>query len=175
MPALYLLRHGDADAGTPDQGDLGRILNARGNNEAALIGRYLAEKSAHPVRHLDLVLCSAAQRMQQTWALVAGYLTNPPKAQVEQDLYLCTASGLVKRVRSLPDDAENVLIIGHNPGLHEAAIYYADVSDGPIMRRLYSEFPSATLVAFQFSQAWSGISQHTGRLKLFVTPKDLTP
>ena len=65
------------------------------------------------------------------------------------------------------------MIIAHNPGLHEAAMYYADVSDGPIMRRLYSEFPSAALVAFQFNQAWPGVRGRTGQPKLFVTPKDL--
>ena len=169
MPTLYLLRHGDANAGTPEQGDLGRTLNARGSEEATLIGRYLAQIPGD----LDLVLCSAAQRTQQTWTLIAACLANPPQAQIERDLYLCSAAGLDKRIRELPEDAENVMIIAHNPGLHEAAMYYADVSDGPIMRRLYSEFPSAARVAFQFNQAWPGVRGRTGQPKLFVTPKDL--
>ncbi|MDP6874480.1 MAG: histidine phosphatase family protein [Alphaproteobacteria bacterium] len=170
MPTLYLLRHGNAGFGGPAQQDQDRSLNPAGERAAAQVGRYLAQLAVR----LDLVLCSAAQRTRQTWALVAAELDNPPAADFDEALYLCSSAALQQRVRALPPDAETVMIIGHNPGLHETALFYSGVANGDVIGQLLLDFPPAGLVALQFEQPWAALSQHGGQLKFVVTPRDLT-
>ncbi len=170
MPTLYLLRHGNAGFGGPAQQDRDRTLNPAGEHAAILVGRYLAQR---PVR-LDLALCSTAQRTRQTWALVAAELDDPPEAEFDEALYLCSGAALQQRLRELPVEAETVMIIGHNPGLHETALFYGGGGNGDVIGQLLLDFPPAGLVALQFDHPWAALSQHAGYLQFVVTPRDLT-
>ena len=66
MHRLILLRHGKAERSAPG-GDIARRLTDRGRNDAALMGRVLAERDLIP----DVALVSAAARTQETWAAVS--------------------------------------------------------------------------------------------------------
>ncbi|MBT3370965.1 MAG: histidine phosphatase family protein [Rhodospirillaceae bacterium] len=169
MPTLYLLRHGNAGFGGPGQQDQDRALNPAGRQAAALVGRYLAQMPAR----LDLVLCSTAERTRQTWALVAAELDNPPQAEFDEALYLCSGAALQQRVRGLPQAADSVMIIGHNPGLYDTALFYSGGGDSDVIGQSLLDFPPAALVALQFDHPWAAASQQAGHLDFVVTPRDL--
>ena len=88
---LILLRHAKSEKAEPGMSDHPRRLNARGKNDAAVIGAYM-------VRHAfaaDLVLVSTAERTRQTWERVAAALPKPPRVVYEERLY--NAGGLALR------------------------------------------------------------------------------
>jgi len=170
VPTLYLLRHGNAGFGGPGQQDRERALNPAGRQAATLVGRYLARLPAR----LDLVLCSAAERTRQTWALVAAELDNPPEAEFDEALYLCSGAALRQRVGGLPETAESVMIIGHNPGLHETALFYSGAGGGDVIGQLLLDFPPAGLVGLEFDQPWAAAAQQAAHLRFVVSPKELT-
>lgn len=170
MPTLYLLRHGNAGFGGPGQQDQERTLDPAGRQAATLMGRYLAQLPAR----LDLVLCSAAQRTRQTWALAAAALDNPPEAEFDDALYLCPGAALQQRIRELPQAADAVMIVGHNPGLHETALFYSGAGEDDVIGGLLLDFPPAGLVALKFDQSWAALSAHAGQLEFVVTPRDLS-
>lgn len=111
---LVLLRHGKSDWSV-DACDADRPLNKRGRRQAADTGRYLA-------RHLqvDLALVSTAKRAQQTWRMVCDEMPRAAPCRETSALYTHDGSDVLRVVRSLPDNARTVVLVGHNPALEEA-------------------------------------------------------
>ncbi|HEY2043282.1 MAG TPA: histidine phosphatase family protein [Jatrophihabitans sp.] len=112
MRLLVLLRH--AKAARPESmPDVSRPLSDAGRRNAPYAGRWLAEH----VGAIDLVLMSPAERVRQTWALVAPELPGSPAVQEEPALYLASLPAMLALLRDVPDDVSTVLVIGHNPDL----------------------------------------------------------
>jgi phosphohistidine phosphatase len=65
------------------------------------------------------------------------------------------------------------MLIGHNPGLHEAALFYCGGRGDVVLSQLQLEFPPAALAVLRFEQPWSGVAGQAGGLREFVTPRDL--
>ncbi len=165
---LILLRHAKSDrpAGV---GDLDRPLNPRGRRTAPLVGSYMAGEGLKP----DHVLVSPSRRTRETWEAVAESLGDLP-CEIAGDIYEAPVESLLAVIRSAPDEAGTLLVIGHNPGLQELATQL--VGDGPkdLCRRLAAEFPTATLAVIDLSiDAWAGIDAGAGRLERFVRPRDI--
>jgi phosphohistidine phosphatase len=115
---LTLMRHGDAQWKDPEVADFARPLNRRGNSEAEAIARRLSELQLIP----DLIITSPARRAAQTAETVARELTLLPRSlQYEEALYLAGADDILKLARGLGPRVSHLLIVGHNPGISEAA------------------------------------------------------
>jgi phosphohistidine phosphatase len=121
----------------------------------------------------DLVLCSTAARARETLDLVRPALAGDPEIGLEEELYLASAGQLLERLRAVPPATAGVLLVGHNPGLHELAALLPDVGTGPLARRLADGFPTAALAVYDVPVAWSGLGRRRARLVGFVAPKDL--
>lgn len=127
MNTLVLLRHGKSGY-PPGVGDHDRPLDARGEREAPVAGRLLAQSDAlrsnNPEQtsaRVDLALVSTAHRAQQTWALVAPELPDTGGVETLEALYLASAADLLNVLHELPDSPRSVLVVGHNDGLEELA------------------------------------------------------
>lgn len=169
MAALYILRHAEAQSATPG-GDHERPLSARGERAALVIGQYMRQEGLQP----GLVLCSSANRAQSTWALAAGRLDVRPDTEVDTDLYQATADDLLDRLHAVDGDVALVLLIGHNPVLHQLAVTLVREAEGDSLERLAADLPPAGLAGIGFgSYGWHAIGRHTGHLNLFVTPRAL--
>src|SRR5438445_13883742 len=121
MHMLHLLR--DAKSSSREEvEDHQRPLNRRGREAASRVGRHLSSA----VDALDLVLCSSALRTRQTLELVLAELAVRPPSAIEDELYEAGREELIDRLRHLTEGIANVLLIGHNPGLHELAVALAD-------------------------------------------------
>lgn len=110
---LVLLRHGKAEwsASTDEE----RPLTPRGARQAAEAGQWLGAHVA-----LDLAVVSVARRAQQTWDLAVPHLSEPPPRHDSEPLYTFDGHDVLDLVRSLPDTARSVVMVGHNPGFEEA-------------------------------------------------------
>jgi phosphohistidine phosphatase len=170
VKALYLLRHAKAAPhAAPADGDRERPLTERGQRAMRIIGAWATEHRLAP----ELVLCSAARRTRQTLDLLLPVLGRAPQILYEDDLYLAEPRELQERLHEVPATTASVLLIGHNPGIHDLAMLLADSSSGPLARRLADGFPTAAFAGFEMSGSWAGLGRERARLTAFVTPRDL--
>ncbi len=167
---LILLRHAKADkaeAGTRDQD---RRLNARGERDAAVIGAYISRHGLAP----DLSLSSPAKRTKQTWETVAQQLSGTPPARFDERLYNASAEAIRTVVREIESRASTLLVIGHNPGLHDFACRVLASGDVEARETLRESLPTAGLVVVSLAgSSWRDLHFEGGRLEHFVTPRSL--
>jgi phosphohistidine phosphatase len=169
MLSLMLLRHAKSRWDDPGLEDFDRPLAARGREAAVRMGAYMARQGLAP----DLILCSSAVRARQTLELVRPHLGDSA-TQFADALYLATPAALLQRLRKLGADAKAVLLIGHNPGLHNLAMSLAGSGEKKSLEALAGKFPTAALAVLTFkARDWSEIAADAGRLCDFMTPKRL--
>jgi phosphohistidine phosphatase len=160
---LVVVRHAKSSWSDPDLADQDRPLNARGRRAGTRVGEYLREAGVHP----DLVLCSAARRARQTLELLQ--LAKTTDVLIEDQLYGAGPHALLARLRSIPDHAASAMLIGHNPGVEELArMLVGDESMLP------AKFPTGAVADIRLAtQRWSEIEAGLGRLRAFITPREL--
>jgi phosphohistidine phosphatase len=170
MLTLYLFRHAKSDWQDPRLKDLDRPLAARGRKAAPRMGAYLVQAGIRPA----LVLSSTSVRTRETCALAFALWSAPPKIRFEAPLYLASPATILALVRKLPTTLPSVMLVGHNPGLHETALSLAGHGDAAALSRLSAKFPTAALAEIAFDAAkWDDVRPGTGRLIRFVTPRSL--
>lgn len=113
MRQLVLMRHAKAAPGE-DEVDFTRPLADRGRAEAPRIAHALVDAGAAP----DVALVSDARRCRETWELAKPDF---PKCDVRflKSLYLAPPEILM--AEAIATGAERVLVLAHNPGVHELA------------------------------------------------------
>lgn len=168
---LYLLRHAKSSWSDPALDDFDRPLNKRGRKAAVEMGKAMKRRGLVP----DLLLCSAARRAQDTWALVAPSLGEDLPVRVQRGLYLATPSRLLTALARVPATVERVLLLGHNPGLEQLALRLAgSESKSSALVTLQAKYPTGALAEFLFDTAdWSELGSASGRLIRFLRPCDL--
>jgi phosphohistidine phosphatase len=86
-------------------------------------------------------------------------------------LYAASRNELLERLRMVPDAVASVMVIGHNPGLHQLAL--ALVSAGDELDRLAAKFPTAALATLTSAKPWSRLAAADATLEALVVPKQL--
>jgi phosphohistidine phosphatase len=168
MHRLHLLRHAKSSRDERVE-DRDRRLSRRGREDARAVGRTLPRA----LGSLDLVLCSSALRTRETTELVLADFTPQPKIQFEDGLYLAGPAALLGRLTQLDEIAGTVLVIGHNPGLHELALALA-LPEGKAYRGLaQGKFPTTARAGFAVDGPWSQLGKTRHRLTDYVTVKSL--
>lgn len=174
MKTLYLLRHAKSGWDDEQQRDFDRTLNARGRSAATAMGDYFRTKKIKP----DYVLVSPAVRTMQTLDMLEASRGEPLHAHVQDDIYMANVQTLLGIVRAAPQDAQSLLLIGHNPALEDLAYLLVNDGDAALRTRLETKFPTATLCGFEMDIArWEDVAAKCGRLFCFIRPQDigLTP
>jgi phosphohistidine phosphatase len=167
MKTLYLLRHAKSSWDDPSTPDHDRPLNERGRRAAALMGTQINTRGIRP----EVVLCSTARRAVETLEAFSEMIAGTADIAIERDLYLAGVGKLTARLNELSERVGSVMLIGHNPGIHELASALA--GDGAHVSRLQSKFPTAALAVMEFDrEAWD-LQPGTGRLRDFVLPREL--
>jgi len=166
---IYLVRHGKSGRDDPALADRERDLTARGRMASERMGRYCAENGIAP----ELVLCSSARRTRETLALLLPFL-HAGRMEFEDALYLAGASELLRRLRRIDDRTGSVMLIGHNPGLHELAVLLAADGEPAMLKQLSGKFPTAALAEIVVElDRWRDLDADEGRLARFVIPREL--
>ena len=168
MHRLHLLRHAKSDRDEALE-DHERPLSRRGREAARRVGESLPSA----IGALDLVLCSTSLRTRETAELVLARFAPAPPILYEDVLYLAGRAALLRRLSQLDESAGSVMLIGHNPGLHELALTLA-ASDSPRYRALASgKFPTTVRASFAIEQPWANITGSRHALTDYVTAKSL--
>jgi phosphohistidine phosphatase len=173
MRRLMLLRHAKTENEAPSGRDQDRRLDDRGRRDAAEIGRFIA---GHPP-FADCVLVSPAARAHQTWEVAwAAMKASVPAPRVEllPELYGADPAQMLQTIRDASvSDPKQLMVIGHNPGMHELALALTDRGGDTAGRRALSDnLPTSGLAIFDFAiHDWADVAFRRGRLMLFVSPK----
>jgi phosphohistidine phosphatase len=176
MRQLLLLRHAKSSWDDPAQSDHARPLNARGRSAAAAVRRAMRDLGLVP----DVVLVSSARRTLQTLEALAPW-DETPIIEPMNGLYLASAAHIVQTLQGISDTVRSLMVVGHNPGLHDLALTlvgaHAMSTDGTLMRKLAEGFPAAGLAEFTIARSWQALGEGggegAGRLVRFLGPRDL--
>jgi phosphohistidine phosphatase len=170
MRRLLLFRHAKAERAIAGASDRDRALIERGRKDAGKIGAYMASHALVPER----VLLSPAARTQQSWKFTAAAFKPAPAAMTAEKLYNATAHAILAIIKEVPASAHTLLVVGHNPGLHELALMLVASGDVEARERLREKLPTAGLAIIDFAlDDWSRLHPQSGRLERFVNPKSL--
>ncbi|RAK68275.1 SixA phosphatase family protein [Hymenobacter edaphi] len=162
MKILYLMRHAKSSWNFDGLSDKERPLNNRGRTDAPQMGQALAARNLQ----LDLLVSSPAVRALSTAALVAKELNYPPeRIQVLDGVYEADLDRLVGLVQELPDEANSVLLVGHNPTITDTVNYLSPSA--------VHEMTTAAVVCLHFqTDRWADVHRHNAELYFVDSPKN---
>lgn len=170
MRRLLLFRHAKAERSLAGTQDRDRPLVERGRRDAAKLGNYMASHHLIPER----VVLSPATRTQETWKYAASAMKPAPAAMSSEKLYDATPHAILAVIKDAPASAHSLMLVGHNPGLHEVAVMLIATGDVEARERLREKLPTSGLVIIDFAlDDWSRVHPASGRLERFVSPKSL--
>ncbi|MDF0518216.1 histidine phosphatase family protein [Bradyrhizobium yuanmingense] len=173
MRRLMLLRHAKTETDAPSGRDQDRRLDDRGCKDAARMGDWIAAHPPFP----DTVLVSHAVRARQTWDIAWEAMKDrvpAPQVEVLPELYGADPAQILDTIRTAtaPADPKRLLLIGHNPGMHEVALMLIGGGDPDGAKALGDNLPTAGLAIFDFDvKDWDDVAYRRGKLVLFVSPK----
>jgi phosphohistidine phosphatase len=170
MHQLLLLRHAKSswdDAVLPDRD---RPLNKRGRRSAVAVRAAMRELGLLP----DLILVSTSKRTLETLSALEPW-DDTPLVEPMDDLYLAGEARLLATLQATAETVRTVLLIGHNPGMHNLAILLADphASAAQPVHAVREGFPTGALAEFTVTGPWSRLGRGGGRLMRFLTPRML--
>ncbi|CAN5537685.1 phosphohistidine phosphatase SixA [soil metagenome] len=159
--SLFLVRHAQAIENTGRQSDIHRILTPQGYREATRLGRKIFEMDIHP----DIILASHSERTRTTAELIAEQIKfDIQKINFKEDLYEASTRTLFTLIRSLNDDWNTIMIVGHNPSISYFAEYITHQEIGHVAH--------AGVVHLSFDlTSWSQIDEGNGNYLDYFHPE----
>ena len=174
MHQLLLMRHAKSSWDDTKLSDHDRPLSDR-----AADSRHRDVRAAG-MRDLglapDVVLVSSATRTQATVAALEPW-EDTPITETMEALYLADPAKLLGVLHGVAETVRSVLLVGHNPGMHELAVTlvgaHAMTQSNEMTRRLAARYPTGALAEFAVAGPWSSLGEAGGRLVRFLLPRDL--
>jgi phosphohistidine phosphatase len=158
MRKLLLVRHAKSGRKNPELDDHERPLNRRGERDSITMSRFLMEQD----ETLDVIYSSTATRaidFAQTLSEFCGFTFIP-----DLSFYTFNFDEFFEILRSLPDSAERIAIVGHNPAITQAVNF---LSGSEI-----ANIPTAGVVALRCEiNNWDGLREDCAEIEYFESPK----
>lgn len=168
MKTLYLLRHAKSDWGNEGLRDFDRPLNHRGRKAAKAVGRAMRDRDIRP----DLVIASPAIRAKETVERILEGYGHDLRVTEDPRIYEGGTGTLLGLITGAPDDVEQLMLIGHNPGFQQLVLALSDAS--ALRGEVEEGFPTAALAELRFPiDRWSEVAPGTGQLQGLIKPRDL--
>ena len=163
MQRLILMRHARAERSAPSGRDEDRALSPGGREDAALMGRVLADRGLRP----DFALVSTATRARQTWD-AAHEAFGDAEVEIDPQLYNAGVSALRAAIARVEDRCACLMVVAHNPGLPHLAIDLLTEAAAPasVLDRFQGSYPAGAAAVFEVDPA--GRCAYAG----FFTPRD---
>lgn len=160
MKTVIFFRHGKSDWDAAFDHDHQRPLSKRGRRAARTMGRFLTDAGQVP----DRIVTSSAVRAQETLkqARKAGGWNHPER--VAQALYEAEPDAVLEEIRKAPDDANALLLVGHEPTWSETISRL--VGGGRV------RVPTAAMARVDMEAGyWSEAAFGEGQLSWLVPPR----
>jgi len=172
---ILLLRHAKSSWDQPGLPDHDRPLAPRGERAAPAMGAHLAETDLR----IDRIISSTAVRALSTARLFREAFNQSIPLTTRRDLYHADPDSIL--AIALEEAGGNpearILLVGHNPGMHELAVQLCSEGEPDQIDRLQAKFPTGALAEFDLPD-WGGENELTAvpsavRLVRYTRPKDL--
>jgi phosphohistidine phosphatase len=161
MKTLTLLRHAKSSWDDSGLADHDRPLSNRGERDAPVMAQRLADFGIRP----SLILSSPATRAWATAKIVAREINYPVEfLQRELKLYLANVSTLIDVISRQESNFNNLMLVGHNPGLTDLALH--------LVPGVTDNIPTCGLVSvFIHAENWDIRTPDNVELNVFDYPK----
>jgi len=127
------------------------------------MGQELADRKVE----LDLIISSSAVRALTTATLIAKELEyDPEKIGVQEELYRIDTESLLQFIQALPDEYDQVMLVGHNPTFTELTNLLSP-------EKTIANLPTAGVAAFSFDVSyWGQAAPENAKLLFLDFPKN---
>jgi phosphohistidine phosphatase len=137
---------------------------------AARIGQYCRAVPLVP----DFALVSPALRARETFDLFAQEMApsviDLKNILLDPALYNATSTTIKALITSMASQHKVILVVGHNPGIAEAAMALSGSGDRAMLAEMRSHFPAPALAVIDFQiETWADMTAGKGQLQRFVT------
>ena len=129
---------------------------------------------------VDRIVSSTAARAWSTAHLFQASFDNQIPLKSRRDLYHagCMDILAIALEEAGADNDARIMLVGHNPGMHNLALFLCGEGEPAEVARLQTKFPTGALAELEL-QGWPQadiqppLQPQAGRLLRFVRPKDL--
>lgn len=125
MKTLLLMRHAKSSWKDTELADHERPLKKRGHKDVVNIAKVLKKKDLIP----DYILTSSAVRSVETANDLAEKVGYKGDISVQDVLYMAEPRTYIEKIQSVPNEANRLLVVGHNPGLESLVQILGDKID----------------------------------------------
>lgn len=162
MKTFYLVRHAKSSWDNPDLKDEERPLNERGLKDAPFMAKLMKSKGVEP----DLLVTSPAIRALTTAAYFKMALeVDGEDFWVRDDIYEAMTVKITDLISKLPEDAETVMIFGHNPTFTNVANQFTN--------KYIDNIPTCGVVCVRSEAAtWPEVNASNSKVVEAFFPKD---
>lgn len=168
MKLLGLFRHARPSWQATTMRDFDRELSPEGQQDAAAMGRHMGRL---PIRW-QRILASPALRARQTIEIAAREAGDCPPIEWVERAYLADRITLKNILRKLDPRLDNVVMCGHNPGLHDLLHdLLRDKSHGFQLKGAPRRFPTAGFAVLELNiTQWKEMTSGCGKLIHLAQP-----
>ena len=164
MKTLFLVRHARAASQEPKTQDIDRQLTKKGRKDAQRMAKKIRKSASAP----QLIISSPAKRALKTARIFANEFNYAADAIVLNGTIYEHPEGageaaLLETIRSIEDQYQSVMIVGHDPLLTNLAKF--------LQRSFKEELPVCSVAEFEFPfDSWSQVARWKGKIKFFDYP-----
>ena len=174
MKYLTVLRHAKSSWDHPGLNDHDRPLNERGKLAAPAVCSFLHKtyfggsgKDPLLPRPERLIASSAIRTVSTAQFAREALGLLPADLLLDTHLYLASSDTILNVVRNLDEAWKHVMLVGHNPGLHEFC-------DRMLARAGVPRMPTCTAVIMGLPHEYWGLADwQEAQLIAYITPKAL--
>lgn len=158
MPRLLLLRHAQAEMGDGNISDFFRPLSRNGLKDAEKCADYIAENGLYPQQ----IICSSARRTRETLSALLPLLPEECDIRLSRHLYEATGHDIISLIHQC-QDAEILMLIGHNPAISQAARVLAMRGQDQALKHIQAGFSECNLAIIDFDvPTWDSLIPGNG-------------
>jgi phosphohistidine phosphatase len=163
MKTVYIVRHAKSSWEFPQLEDHERPVIPKGIRRTERVIEFLRERNIK----VDLLYASHAVRSAETARMLAPAVgVEPDQIITEPEIYHGGTSALTPLIYGLPDGADSVMIVGHNPAVTDFANEYT--------HEYLDWLPTSAVVALRFdTNDWSKIDEAKVTTDFIITPSML--
>jgi phosphohistidine phosphatase len=160
MKTLYIIRHAESNRIGSITSDYERTLSMKGKKDILLITNKLIELDFNP----DQVICSSSKRTVSTAQLICTEINYPLKDIIfKRSIYESSVNTLISLINSLPNNKNEIAILGHNPSITELSNYLTD--------ELIVNMPTSSIIKIELEiDNWNEIIRGIGIQRFFINP-----
>lgn len=156
---LVVMRHAKAEAVAAS--DHARRLAERGRRDAEDAGRWARAQGVLP----DHAFVSTAARAHETWSAFRIGAALELDAELDAALYSAGPDSALEVLRTAPEDAATVMVVGHNPTMaHLVHLLDDGGADPAAFAELSAGFPTSAVAVLAVPGEWADLEVAAARI-----------